>query len=90
MLETENEKLSALRTTAATQLQLFSEKFFSFSEPLRTSTPDIAAISTPPLSASPLSNHSERTADHFNHKSHNRLSLQSMKSLTARYSNISL
>ena len=86
ILEDENEKLAVLRTKAASQLQVFSEKFFSIPDPIKSGSP----IGTPPLSASPINSRTDLRRVGSNSSVQSRLSLQSMQSLKSRYSNISL
>ena len=85
-LEEENEKLGVLRAKAATQLQTFSEKFFAIPDPVKSNSP----VGTPPLSASPINSRTDLRRVGSNSSVQSRLSLQSMKSLKSRYSNISL
>ncbi len=86
VLEEENDKLAVLRTKAASQLQTFSEKFFSIPDPVKSNSP----VGTPPLSASPINSRTDLRRIGSNSSVQSRLSVQSMKSLQSRYSNISL
>ena len=85
-LEEENERLSSLRTTAATQLQAFSEKFFTMPEPPKGSSP----VGTPPQFHSPRNSQLDLRRIASNSSVTSRTSSQSLKSFKSRYSNISL
>lgn len=82
-LEEENEKLTELRSKAATQLQVFSEKFFAMPEPKI-----LSPVTTP--HPSPRNSYVELRRVGSNSSVTSRRSTSSLKSIKSRYSNISL